>query len=149
MKQQIAIKDNKCITDSVITLLLILILLSLCVFNAIRNIHGISMEIVYIGFSLVLVFWFIKELKTLIMQIKLPNELISIDNEHLYIYTDKENIVNINDVTEIKQGVVIRKLLANEASLIINTKNNSYKVIYIKDIEKVIEKLSTHLKVGE
>ena len=149
MKEQIAIKDNKCITDSIVTLLLIFILFSLCVFNAIRNIHGISMEIVYIGFSLVLIFWFIKELKTLIMQIKMPNELISIDNEHLYIYTDKENILSINDVIEVKKGVVIKKLLANEASLIINTENDSYKVIYIKDIEKVIETLSVHLKVGE
>ena len=49
----------------------------------------------------------------------------------------------------IEKDVVIKKLLANEASLLVKTNDSSYKVIYIKDIEKVIEELSSIIKVGD
>ena len=48
-----------------------------------------------------------------------------------------------------EKDVVIKKLLANEASLLIKTNNSIYKVIYIKDIDKVIESLDSIIKVGD
>jgi hypothetical protein len=107
------------------------------------------MEIVYIGFSIVLLYWVYKEIITLKMQIKLPNELITLETNQLHIYTDKKETINIEDIISIEKDVVIKKLLANEASLLIKTNNSIYKVIYIKDIDKVIESLDSIIKVGD
>jgi hypothetical protein len=57
--------------------------------------------------------------------------------------------LNIEDIISIEKDVVIKKLLANEASLLIKTNNSIYKVIYIKDIDKVIESLDSIIKVGD
>ena len=149
MKKVIAEKNKKCILETIITILLMIVLISICVINAIKNIHGISMEIVYIGLSIILLYWVYKEIITLKMQINLPNELITAENNQLHIYSDKEIILNIEDVISIEKDVVIKKILANEASLLVKTNDSSYKVIYIKDIEKVIEELSSIIKVGD
>lgn len=149
MKKVIAEKNKKCILETIITILLMIVLIAICVINAIKNIHGISMEIVYIGLSIILLYWVYKEIITLKMQINLPNELIKVENNQLHIYSDKEIILNIADVISIEKDVVIKKLLANEASLLVKTNDSSYKVIYIKDIEKVIEELSSIIKVGD
>lgn len=149
MKKVIAHKNINCIIETIITLCLIILLITICIINAIKNIHGISMEIVYIGFSIVLVYWVYKEIITLNMQIKLPNELITLETNQLHIYTDKKETINIEDIISIEKDVVIKKLLANEASLLIKTNNSIYKVIYIKDIDKVIESLDSIIKVGD
>ena len=149
MKKVIAEKNKKCILETIITILLMIVLISICVINAIKNIHGISMQIVYIGLSIILLYWVYKEIITLKMQINLPNELITAENNQLHIYSDKEIILNIEDVISIEKDVVIKKILANEASLLVKTNDSSYKVIYIKDIEKVIEELSSIIKVGD
>jgi hypothetical protein len=149
MKKVIANKNKNCIIETIITLCLIILLITICIINAIKNIHGISMEIVYIGFSIVLLYWVYKEIITLKMQIKLPNELITLETNQLHIYTDKKETINIEDIISIEKGVVIKKLLANEASLVIKTNNSTYKVIYIKDIDKVIESLDSIIKVGD
>lgn len=149
MKKVIAEKNKKCILETIITILLMIVLIAICVINAIKNIHGISMEIVYIGLSIILLYWVYKEILTLKMQINLPNELITVENNQLHIYSDKEIILNIEDVISIEKDVVIKKILANEASLLVKTNDSSYKVIYIKDIEKVIEELSSIIKVGD
>jgi hypothetical protein len=149
MKKVIAHKNKNCIIETIITLCLIILLITICIINAIKNIHGISMEIVYIGFSIVLLYWVYKEIITLNMQIKLPNELITLETNQLHIYTDKNETINIEDIISIEKDVVIKKLLANEASLLIKTNNSIYKVIYTKDIDKVIESLDSIIKVGD
>ena len=119
------------------------------VMNAIFNFMDSVLGVQNVGLSIILLYWIYKETLTLKMQINLPNELITVEDNQLYIYTDKEIKLNIEDVISIEKDVVIKKLLANEASLQVKTNDTSYKVIYIKDIDKVIEELSSIIKVGD
>lgn len=146
MKKTIGKKNKVYLIETIITILLILFLIVLCVYRAIKNEFSISILIVLIGLSVVGLYWLFIELKNLFNYIKSPIDLIQIDDDYIYINEHKKTCkIQINKVKEIKVINAVNKLLAHEATLYIKDEESEYLVKYLKDVDTIKNQLEEYV----
>ena len=138
MKKVIGHKNKLYLIETIITTLLIGTLIALNIYRIIENEDGIVMMIVFIGLSIVCLYWLYVEAKNIYKYLKTPKDMIEIDSEFIYIYEFKNFAkIQINKVQDIKVVGVINKILAHEATLYIKDEENEYYFKLIKDVDKV------------
>lgn len=145
-KEVLAVKEKKVSSGTLIMLLIILVLIGLCLWRLIAQFYKYSIIIrgVFIGILAICIYYFVKELITLFKFLKVPNNIIEKDEEKLYLYADKKMIeLKIEDIFRIDIGSDKNtKFLFYQANLIIRTKETSYKVEYVKDIDNVYKMIN-------
>ena len=138
MKKVIGNKNKLYLIETIITTLLIGTLIALNIYRIIKSEDGIVMMIVFIGLSIVCLYWLYVEVKNIYKYLKTPKDMIEIDSEFIYIYEFKNFAkIQINKVQDIKVVGVINKILAHEATLYIKDEENEYYFKLIKNVDEV------------
>ena len=138
MKKVIGNKNKLYLIETIITTLLIGTLIALNIYRIIKNEDGIVMMIVFIGLSIVCLYWLYVEVKNIYKYLKTPKDMIEIDSDFIYIYEFKNFAkIQINKVQDIKVVGVINKILAHEATLYIKDEENEYYFKLIKNVDEV------------
>lgn len=138
MKKVIGIKDKRYLIETIITCLIICLLIGLCIFRFIENKNGLSMQVVYIGLAVVGLIWLVIESKNIYKYLVMPQNLIEIDNEYIYINTHSETIkIDIKNIKEVKITSYVNKILSHESMLTIKDELNEYNIRYLKDVKEV------------
>ena len=138
MKKVIGIKDKRYLIETIITCLIICLLIGLCIFRFIENKNGLSMQVVYIGLAVVGLIWLVIESKNIYKYSVMPQNLIEIDNEYIYINTHSETIkIDIKNIKEVKITSYVNKILSHESMLTIKDELNEYNIRYLKDVKEV------------
>lgn len=138
MKKVIGIKDKRYLIETIITCLIICLLIGLCIFRFIENKNGLSMQVVYIGLAVVGLIWLVIESKNIYKYLVMPQKLIEIDNEYIYINTHNETIkIDIKNIKEVKITSYVNKILSHESMLTIKDELNEYNIRYLKDVKEV------------
>ena len=113
MKKVIGNKNKLYLIETIITTLLIGTLIALNIYRIIKSEDGIVMMIVFIGLSIVCLYWLYVEVKNIYKYLKTPKDMIEIDSEFIYIYEFKNFAkIQINKVQDIKVVGVINKILS-------------------------------------
>lgn len=142
MKNVIGKKNNIYLIETLITTLLIIALIVLCIYRIIQNKDGIAMLMVFIGLSIICLYWLFVETKNIYKYLKSSKDIVQTDGEFIYIYEFKNNAkISLNKIKEIKVVGVVNKILAHEATLYIKDEENEYFFKFIKDIEDVKQKI--------
>lgn len=138
MKKVIGVKDKKYLIETIITCLIICLLIVLCIYRFIENKNGIAMQIIFVGLALVGLIWLFIESKNIYKYLIMPQNLIEIDDEFIYINNSKEIIkIVINDIKEVKITSYVNKILSHESTLTIKDELNEYNIKYLKDVKDV------------
>lgn len=138
MKKVIGIKDKRYLIETIITCLIICLLIGLCIFRFIEYKNGLSMQVVYIGLAVVGLIWLVIESKNIYKYLVMPQNLIEIDNEYIYINTHNETIkIDIKNIKEVKITSYVNKILSHESMLTIKDELNEYNIRYLKDVKEV------------
>ena len=138
MKKVIGHKNKLYLIETIITALLIGTLIALNIYRIIKNEDGIVMMVVFIGLSIVCLYWLYVEVRNIYKYLKTPKDMIQVDEENIYIYEFKNYAkISINKIKEISVVGVINKILAHEATLYIKDEENEYYFKLIKDVDKV------------
>lgn len=142
MKNVIGKKNNIYLIETLITILLIISLIVLCIYRTIQNKDGIAMLMVFIGLSIVCLYWLFVEGKNIYKYLRSSKDIVQEDGVFIYIYEFKNNaVISIDKIKEIKVIGVVNKILAHEATLYIKDEENEYYCKFIKDIENVKKKI--------
>lgn len=142
MKNVIGKKNKIYLIETLITTLLIIALIVLCIYRTIQNKDGIAMLMVFIGLSIICLYWLFVETKNIYKYLKSSKDIVQTDGEFIYIYEFKNNAkISLNKIKEIKVVGVVNKILAHEATLYIKDEENEYFFKFIKDIEDVKQKI--------
>lgn len=142
MKNVIGKKNKIYLIETLITTLLIIALIVLCIYRTIQNKDGIAMLMVFIGLSIICLYWLFVETKNIYKYLKSSKDIVQADGEFIYIYEFKNNAkISLNKIKEIKVVGVVNKILAHEATLYIKDEENEYFFKFIKDIEDVKQKI--------
>lgn len=142
MKKVIGNKNKIYLVETIITTLLILFLIVLCIYRTVKNENGIAMMMVFIGLSIVCLYWLYVELRNIYKYIKTPKDIIKADEEYIYVYEFKNFVkIKINQIKEVKVVGVVNKILAHEATLYIKDEENEFYFKLIKKPEEVKSKL--------
>ena len=142
MKNVIGKKNKIYLIETLITTLLIIALIVLCIYRTIQNKDGIAMLMVFIGLSIICLYWLFVETKNIYKYLESSKDIVQTDGEFIYIYEFKNNAkISLNKIKEIKVVGVVNKILAHEATLYIKDEENEYFFKFIKDIEDVKQKI--------
>ena len=142
MKNVIGKKNNIYLIETLITTLLIIALIVLSIYRTVQNENGIAMLMVFIGLTIICLYFLFLEIKNIYKYLKSSKDIIQEDGEFIYIYEFKNFAkISINKIKEIKVVGVVKKILAHEASLYIKDEENEYYFKLIKDVEEVKTKL--------
>lgn len=142
MKNVIGKKNKTYLIETIITVVLIITLILLNIYRIIENEDGFVMMVVFVGLSIVCLYWGYIEVKNIYKYLKTPTDMVKVDDEFIYIYEYKNfSKIQINKIKEIKVVGVVKKLLAHEATLYIRDEEQECYIKLLKDIEDVKKKI--------
>lgn len=142
MKNVIGKKNKTYLIETIIIVLLIITLILLNIYRIIENEDGFVMMVVFVGLSIVCLYWGYIEGKNIYKYLKTPTDMVKVDDEFIYIYEYKNfSKLQINKIKEIKVVGAVKKLLVHEATLYIRDEEQECYIKLLKDIEDVKKKI--------
>lgn len=146
MKRIIGIKEKKALLSYLFMIAIYIIFLVVCILRLLVE-KNIILIITFIGLALIVQVFLTKEIKNLYTYLKSPNNLLVLDDNKLRIYaTNKENLVLLDEITNIEEGANNNKIIFFEANIIIHTKESKYIIQNISNVKEVFQNLKELLK---
>lgn len=139
----IVLKEKKAVFGNLLIFFIIILLQALAIFRLLsKNDYRPVINLIYIALVIITIFYFIKELISLISFLKIPSVLAYIDNDKVVLNDHNKTSISFNKIQSIDKGLIHNSnYLFYECTLVIRTSNQSFPLKYVKNLEKTIDAL--------